>query len=367
MLYWRRPAVRIVGKLPPRWTGRRTKFWSVYFQEVILLKNIFNLRIIVALFIIFFITTMSSAGLKDRLEPIVVSDDGYISVDTFIIGTEDKFIATIARNVPDVFDDADFTMNEALRQYDKNDLALVEKRVFDKNAKRIAVIERSLFLAKELITAVVVESGMSSDFELAKPGSIEEMMWDGVAGTDGWGTKLLSDDPKPVVLSGDRCPVDTQRYVPVVTKAIGGIFLDKESIKRTEYGCAALFIESFDPDAETYYGGMVMQYAEQPYVGALYAVMTTEFNFSRKAARQTRYTIFGLDNKIIYSVKIVDPLWDDGSLNPMNLNIVEVLAANLPEDLYSVMSADVEAHREYAREKTEELKNMVPNQETPDY
>jgi hypothetical protein len=332
-------------------------------QEVIFLRIARNLRTIGALLIVFFLATMSSAGLQDRLEPIVISGDAYISVDTFIIGTEDKYIATIVRNVPEAFSDEDFTMNETLLQYDKDDLSLVEKMVFDKNTKRIALLERSLFLAKELIAPVVVEPGINSDYKRVQPGSVEELMWDGVAGPDGWGVKLLSDDPNPVALSGDRCPIDTKRYVPVAKKAIGGIFLDKESVTGIEGGCKALFVESFDPDAEMYYGGMVMQYAEQPYVGALYAVTGTEFSFSRKAARQMRYTIYGLDNKVIYSVKIASPMWDDGSVNPMNLDIIEVLASNMPEDLYSVMSADVEAHRSFARDKIEELKKMIIDQE----
>jgi hypothetical protein len=40
----------------------------------------------------------------------------------------------------------------------------------------------------------------------------------------------------------------------------------------------------------------------------------------------------------------------------MNLDIIEVLASNLPEGLYSVISADVEAHRSFARDRIEELK-----------
>jgi hypothetical protein len=76
----------------------------------------------------------------------------------------------------------------------------------------------------------------------------------------------------------------SQRYVPSAKKAIGGIFLDKERVTGIEGGCKALFVESFDPDAEMYYGGMVMQYALQPYVGALYAVTGTEFQFFKKSS-----------------------------------------------------------------------------------
>jgi hypothetical protein len=152
----------------------------------------------------------------------------------------------------------------------------------------------------------------------------------------------------------------------VVINAIGGVFLDKESIKSIENGCSALFIETFNPDAEMYYGGMVMQHASQPYVGALYAATGSEFDFSRKAVRQMRYTIFGLENEVIYSVKIANPLWDDGSMNPMNLYVVELLTANLPEDLYSAISADVRAYREYARLRIEELMEIVPEEEEPE-
>jgi len=324
------------------------------------------LRKILASLCVLLFATISDAELRHRLESIVVSDGVSVAVDTFIIGTEDKYIATIVRNVPDVFDDTDFAMNEALLQYDKNDLALVERMVFDKNAKRIALLERSLVLSEDFITAVVVEQGINSDFKEARPGSIEELIWDGVASPDGWGTKLLGDDPKPVLLSGDRCPIDTQRYVPSVINAIGGIFLDKESIKSTENGCTAIFIESFNPDAEMYYGGMVMQYAGQPYKGALYAATGSEFSFSRKAVRQLRYTIFGLENEVIYSVKIANPLWDDGSMNPMNLFVVELLTTNLPEDLYSAMSADINAYREHVRARIKELMETVPMEEEPE-
>ena len=321
------------------------------------------MRKIWALLCVLLLATISDAELRHRLESIVAPDGVNVAVDRFIIGTEDKYIATIVRSVPDAFDETDFAMNDALLQYDKDDLSLIERMVFDKNAKRIALLERSLVLGEDLITAIVVDSGINSDFAEAQPGSIEELIWEGVAGPDGWGTRLLSDDPRPVLLSGDRIPIDTKRYIPAVINAIGGVFLDKESIKRTENGCIALFIESFNPDAEMYYGGMVMQYASQPYKGALYAATGSEFDFSRKAVRQMRYTIFGLDYAIIYSVKIANPLWDDGSMNPMNLFVVELLTTNLPEDLYSAMPADINAYREYARTRFEEMMEVVPEKE----
>jgi hypothetical protein len=53
-------------------------------------------RILVFLLALF-LTTAANAGLRDRLEPIVVSGDVRVAVDTFIIGTEDKYVATFHR------------------------------------------------------------------------------------------------------------------------------------------------------------------------------------------------------------------------------------------------------------------------------
>jgi hypothetical protein len=318
-------------------------------------------------FIAFLLVTLfvipGNAALKDRLEPIL-SGDLNIAVDTFIIGTQDKYIATIVRDIEDeIVKDLTMTTADALNAYDRRDLALVEKRVFDKNSKKISLAERKLALKFDLQTPLASEPLLNSELKEAEPGSIDELIWDGVAGPDGWGTKILSDYPKPVLLSQDKWPVNIDSYIPVIKNVIGGLFIDKENIKIAEDGCTALAVQAFNYEGELQMGGTVMQYTLQPFEDAIYAITTSDYSFSKKAVRQTRFTVFGPNDKIIYSVKLANPIWEDVDMNPMTMPSLGLLGENLPENLYTALSADVKEFVEYARKKYEEMREMFPPEE----
>jgi hypothetical protein len=308
--------------------------------------------------LISFLSTTAGAGLTDRLELIAVSDDIIISVDKFIIGTEDRYVATIVRSIgqSEVIGGSDASMNEMLNRYDRNSLFLIEKRALCKGTKKFALIERKLALESDIQTAIAVEQGSNAEITNVSPGSIDELVWEGVAGSDGWGRNVLSDDPRPVMLiSGDRSPVDAGRYYAAIKKEIGGVFLDRKSISRTDDGVSAVTVESFDVDDEVGYGGMVSHYASQPYVDALYAITLSEYSFTRKSYRQLRFTVFGMDHKIIYSVRTVNRPWVNDDMDPIALPLLDAVGGNLPPELAAELSDDVHAFFSYELEKIQEI------------
>jgi hypothetical protein len=224
------------------------------------------------------------------------------------------------------------------------------------------LVERKLVLKSDLQTPLASEPLLNSEMAEAEPGSSEELIWNGVAGPDGWGTKILSY-PKPVLLSDDKSPIDVNRYIPIVRHEIGGLFIDKESIEGSQDGVTALGVQAFHYDGELQMGGMVMQYASLPYVDAIYAVNTSDYSFSKKAMRQMRFTIFGPGNEVIYSVKIANPIWENADMNPMVIHTLMGISDNLPENLHSALSADVKDFSEYVRKKIEEMREMYPTEE----
>ena len=296
---------------------------------------------VLALLLTLLVATTGNASLRDRLEPIL-SGDLNIAVDTFIVGTHDRYIATIVRDIDDeVIKDLSATTSEMIINYDKDKLVVIEKQVFDKNSKKYSLAERSLALKPDLQAVIAALPLINSDMMEITPGSIQELIWNGVAGPDGWGAKILSEYPEPVILSIDKSPADTKRYAVIAKNTIGGIFLDKESISKTEAGCTARVIEAFNFDAEVHYGGMVMQYAYQPYVDAIYAVTNFEFSFEKRAFRQLRFSVFDRDGKIIYSVKLPNNMWITEDLDP-NVNVLlNILSVNLPEDISVLLSRDI--------------------------
>jgi len=292
------------------------------------------------------------------LEPIL-SGDFNIAVDTFIIGTHDKYIATIVRDIDyEIVRDLSVTMNEMLNNHDNSSLVIIEKQAFDKNSKKFSLIERNLALKSDLQAVLVFEPLINSDQKEVRPGSVEELIWNGVAGPEGWGIKTLGESPEPVALSLDKSPTDVKRYVDIAKRPIGGIFLDSENIKISDEGCIALIIEAFNFDAELHYGGMVAQYAYQPYVDALYAITTTEFSFVRKAIRQLKFTVFGPDDKVIYSVKIPNNMWIMEEVDPIAPVLLFAVSKNLPEDVMQLLSEDVKSFEDYVRERIEEARKM---------
>ncbi len=159
-----------------------------------------KMKIILAVLLILLFAATGNAVLKDRLEPIL-SGKVNIAVDTFLIGTHDKYIATIVRDLDQgTVDDFTFTMREMLSLHSPDSLALVEKQIFDKNAKRFSLAERYLVLKSDFQTRLTTEPLIHSDMQEVEPGSLEEFIWDKIAGPDGLGIKILGDDPKPVLL-----------------------------------------------------------------------------------------------------------------------------------------------------------------------
>ena len=306
-------------------------------------------KLLVSLLVIAF-ATRGNADLRDRLQPIL-SGDVNIAVDTFIIGTHDRYIAAIVRDIDhEIIRDLSMSMTEMLNNFDRGDLVIIERQVFDKNSKKFSLAERKLVLKSDLQTTIAFEPLINSDLKEAEPGSTEELIWNGVAGPDGWGIKVLSEYPEPVELSHDKTPVGAG-YVGIIKRDIGGIFLDRDSIKITDEGCSALTVETFNYDAEVHYGGMVTQYAHQPYVEASYAITASEFSFEKKAYRQLRFTVFGLEDQIIYSVKIANPIWETEDQNPFVPFLLSAIIVNLPEDVSELLSNDIKAFEEHMKEK----------------
>jgi len=316
-----------------------------------------------ALLLIFLFAAAGNAEIRERLETII-SGDLNIAVDTFIVGTHDKYVATIIRDIDEgILRDLTMTMADYINNYDKSELAVVERRFFDKNSKKISLVERSLVLKSDLHARLASEPVINSELEDVEPGSVEELIWNGVAGPDGWGKKILSDYPKPVSLSENKWPTEMDKYIPVMRNEIGGFFIEKESIEASPDGCTALAVQPFSYDGEMQMGGMVMMYTKLPYEDALYAVSTADYSYTKKAMRQTRFTIFGPGDKIIYSIKTANPMWEDVDMNPLTMPSLGLISENLPEELYSALSADIKEFVEYARIRYAELREMFPPEE----
>ncbi|MCL1875764.1 MAG: DUF1635 domain-containing protein [Synergistaceae bacterium] len=304
------------------------------------------------------VAATGNASLRDRLEPITTGGLE-IAVDTFMIGTHDKYIVTIVRDVDDeVIRDLTSTTTEMINNYETDKLVAIEKQVLDKNSKKYSLAERSLAIKTDLQAVIASEPLINSEMIEIAPGSVQELIWNAVAGADGLGNKILSDYPAPVTLSLDKQPADEERYVSIVRNIIGGVFLDKESIKKSDEGCIAQIVEAFNFDAEVHYGGMVMQYAYQPYVDAHYAVMTSEFSFEKKGFRQSRFSIFDRDGKIIYSVKIANMMWVTEDMDPNVPFLILALRHNLPENVLELLSDDIKRFDEFVKEKIEESQKM---------
>jgi len=318
---------------------------------------------ILAFLLTLLIVSTGNASMRDRLETIV-SGDINIAVDTFIIGTHDRYIATIVREIDnEIIRDLSMTMSEMLNQYETNSVVIIERQVFDKNSKRYSLAERKLVIKSDLQTELVTEPLINSDFMNIEPGSTEELIWNGVAGPDGWGTKLLSEFPEPIKLSLDKTPLDAERYVGIARNVIGGIFLDRDSIKISEGGCSALITEAFNFDAEVHYGGMVAQYAYQPYIDALYAITASEFSFEKRAFKQFRFTVYGPNDRVIYSVRMPNNVWVTEDMDPIAIILLHAISRSLPENVLELLSNDVKSFEDYVQKRIEEAKKMQQEQE----
>lgn len=291
--------------------------------------------------------------LQDRLTPVLTGDVN-AAVDTFIIGTHDRYIATVVRDF-DQEEAAGFSMPifETVSRYDPAALVFIEKMVFDKNAKRFSLAERYIAVRSSLHT-IASEPTLAKDMEDVTPGSREEKLWDAIAGRDGLGNRLLGECPEPVALSAeDKKPVDKRRYAVAVNEEAGGIFLDKGSIKKTDEGCSATVVQAFAYDEELVYGGVAAQYTRQPHVDAQYAVTTDEYSFTKKAQRRLQFTVFSSDGKVIYSIRSPNAAWVTADKNPALPYVMYAVRDNLPKDVLELLSDDIKSFDAFVQERIE--------------
>ena len=326
-----------------------------------------------ALLLIVSFTGTVNAAMKDRLVPIT-SGKMKVAVDSFILGTQDRFIATIVRDLDEEsLDDIGDTMRDMAARYENKNLALVERLVFDKNAKKVGMLERYMTPADDLQTRLSIEPMPNADLLDVTPGTLGAILWDKIAGPNGLGNELLGDDPAPVQLALDtKYPTDEKRYVPIVKPQIGGMFLDKQSIATTAEGCSALILESFDYENEVHFGGMAMQYTGQAYIDASYAVSRYEFFFENLAQKRVRFTKFSADGKVIYSCRLASDEWVTVDIDPMVPYVLLTLRANLPENVEKALAKSLagfddfmkasieEAKKEQAAKEAEEAQNTPP-------
>jgi len=306
------------------------------------------------LLLILFFASTGDARLLDRLQPIV-EGDAFVAVDTFIMGTHNRYIATIVRNFdPSVTHELSMMMNEMLAGFDSNELAIVERWVFDRNAKRLGRADRVFVLSTDLDTPIASETFGPPDLLGAIPGSLEEHIWYAVAGEDGWGARILGEFPEPAALTAEKNPVDTERYIAITERQVGGIFFDRNSIRLTEEGVFASILEVFDLDTEFQFGTTVMQLThQQDFFDAYYSISEYELSFANKAARQLNYTIFGPQNQVIYSVRIARDDWIEGYMNPFIPTLLAVAASHMPEAIAEHLADDLASFREYMRARAE--------------
>jgi len=305
-----------------------------------------------------------NAALQDRLEPVLTGKIN-IAVDRFIVGTHDRYITNIVRDIDqETAHDLGDSLGAMLTSYGAENLVLVEKYVFDKNSKKTGLIERNLVLKSNLTMRIGVMPGISSDLQEVTPGSLEEFLWNAIAGPDGLGAAILGQDPEPVALTSDyKKPVAAERYATIVHRDLGGIFLDRNSITRTADGCSAVIVEAFNFDAEVHFGGMATQYAYQPYVDAHYAVSMYEYSFKDVALRLLRFTVFSPDGKVIYSIKNANDDWIKEDSDPTLPLAFRALYDNLPEGVAKSLAADIESFKKYVQERVAQQAANIQEQQ----
>ena len=324
---------------------------------------------VLALFLTVFLALPVQAGLKERLVPITKGTTN-MAVDRFIIATHDKYIATVVRDftAQDAAEVGD-AMREMATMRGNKDLFLVEKMIFDKNARKLTLVDRYMATADDPETRIATEVSTEIGSIEAAPGTLGGIMWDKVAGPEGLGRKILTEEPAPVALDKEhKYPVDQQRYLALGLNEIGGVFLDTRSIRKTEDGCSAQVVEVFDFDGEVHYGGLAIQHTFQPYVDASYAVTTYDFSFAEKAYRMVGFTKFSPEGKIIYSMRDPYLRWYTAELDPRLPRLILAVRASIPEkvakdkdlakDLASFDAFIAEAAKEgAAKQKAEAAEN----------
>jgi hypothetical protein len=319
-----------------------------------------SIGILAFLLALAFATTGQASLLKDRLTPIG-PDKVNIALDTFIIGTHDRYIATIVR---DLDEEALGALSEPMREaaglHNKGSLVLIEKIVFDKNARRLTLVERYLAFAGDFNVRPAAEPVLTPHMQEAALGSLGEFLWDKIAGPGGLGRVILGEDPAPVALSEPyRYPLDQERYAIVTKQEFGGIFLDKSSIQKIDTGLSATLIQSFDAESELHFGGLTMQYTHQPYADALYVVVGNEYCFERKVHRPVRLTMFGPGGKAIYSIRHANHAWIGVDQDPLLPFALLSLRRNLPGDIEKLLADDLAAFDAFVQESIAEAERLL--------
>ena len=316
-------------------------------------------QILLALLLTLVFAATGNAALQDRLKPILTGDVD-ILVDTFIIATQDRYITTIVRDLDqESVQELGMTLRELFSQQDHRKVTFIERHIFDRHAKRFAVPQRQMVLKNDLDTQIGNEPFLDTDLRDVRPGSLEEFIWDSVAGPQGLAVSVLGELPKPAMLALEyKKPIDKERYFPLAQREVGGMFLDMKSIKKTDDGFSIDMVDVFNFDGENYFGGMVMQYTGLPYVDAHYAISTCEYSFKKREQRQVGLGIFSADNKLIYAIKNANTDWVPEGSDPMMPLVMITVRKSLPQDVEKLLADDLKEFDAFVKGEVEKVERM---------
>ena len=265
--------------------------------------------------------SFADPDMTSRLAVIAESDAGEILVDQFINGTEDYYIATVVRPIPSVNED-DLTreMIDFIEKYeDISDIFIRELNAYSKKEQGSMSLNRSLVKKPYYESSIYSESNSNPQIVLLKDGAIDKVIWEAIAGEEGIGYIMLSDDHEPVELSEKKEIIDAERYSLATRKDGMGVYVDRDSFIKTSNGYIAWIIEPIPERLEDVWGELISEMTGMPFQKADVMMIKAEFDFSKPVCRTLRYVYYGKDKRIIYS---------SVSVSPEELNVSEDIILN---------------------------------------
>jgi hypothetical protein len=260
---------------------------------------------LVLILIVLFYSSISYANsdMLKRLAVIADSDGGEILVDQFINGTEDYYIATIIKPIASINkDDLSKGIIDIIESFeDLSEIYMRELNAYSKKKHGSMTLQRSLVKKPYYESTIYPEIVSNPQIITLKEGTIDLKIWEAIAGENGLGHILLSDDHEPIEISDKKEIIDTDRYLLTAKRDGIGVYVDKDSFVKTANGCIVWIIEPISEKLEDSYGELISNIIGRPFQKINLMMIKAEFDFSRPVCKTLRYIYFGKDNKIIYS------------------------------------------------------------------
>ena len=265
-----------------------------------------------------------------RLAVIANPDGVEIFVDQFITATEDYYIATIIRPVSSVNKDGlPAGMIDIIESFQSPAEAFIrELNAYSKIEPSSMTLQRSLVIKPNYETTIYPDVNSNPQLALLKDGSLDMVIREAIAGKNGIGNMLLSDDREPVELSAKKEIINAERYSLAAIREGKGVYVDKNSIVRTSVGCTAWIVEPISEQLEDVYSELLSSMIGMPVRKADVRMIKAEFDFSKPACKTMRYVYYDKEGRIIYSSISADPeaidVSQDAALNAMYNHVKDI-------------------------------------------